>query len=300
MDPATLPAALRPPGADFDGPRFLDGNRATARDALVTIPLLGVVGAVYLWGLTTVVRQSVLAEATVSLLLPAVVLLGGQVRFRHRRLLQLFLIEAAFNGLAVASQVALRLDVPRAVYALGWAFLAWFVVQWGGFMLQARQRGNRAGLAIGTSLFVAIVAWFVTAPQVAPVGNADGTLAIFGADAPTTVRAVYVLWVFHLTFRGTRTAPLFRMQALQWASIGVALASDAFFHVRLLTAAHLFLLDLLLAYSSWPLVLGERFAVLPTRWHATLARLGPWIDRAVLVGLVGVFAAALRYGLDLR
>ena len=119
-------------------------------------------------------------------------------------------------------------------------------------------------------------------------------MLIWGAEAPWTVRGFYVFWVMGLQVNDTRTLPLFRQNAAQWVSVFVSLASGAFFHTRLMTACHLFVLDAVFAYSSWPIVLGERFAVLPERWQ-------DWLDGggAARLGQVSFVSAALVLGVGM-
>ena len=293
--------ALRPPDDAFQGPVFLAPNAATPRDAVVSVGLMVFLGSAYLWGLAELCRQSVAFEAALLLGLPALVVATGQLRFQHRRLFQIFCIEAVFNLLAVLSKLAIRYEQEALNTLLGAGFALWFAVQVGGFLVQHHRRGNRVGLVVSGLLAVTIGAWFATAPQLGSVLDAHGRLWIWGAEAPLAVRVQYGLWFVVLLFTATRTPPLFRMQALQLASLGVSYASGAFFHVRLLTACHLFLLDLLVALSSWPVVLGERFAVLPQRWHERLEAGAKMPILAVVVaGMAAVGLASLTLGLDLR
>lgn len=296
---APLRDPLTPPGADFDGPVFSAGNQATARDMVASVILLAAVSAVYLSAVVSAAQQSIAFEAALGIGLPLFVLLTGQVRFRHPRLLELMLIESVFNVLAVTSRLAHAHDLPGLDEACGWLLAAWFTVQIAGFLRGQWRRGCWSGVYLSALAAVVIGWWFLTAPQVGSVVDAQGRLLLWGSQEPLVVRLWYVVWALNLSINGTKTLPLVRQHVVQWVSIGVALASGAFFHTRLMTACHLFVLDLVLMYSCWPVVLGERTAVLPAAWHD---RLRAWSDRIAVsccIAGTGLVIAAMRWGLSL-
>ena len=140
---------LSPPDASFNGPVFADGNRATGRDVIVSSALLAAGSFVYLSALVSAAQQSIAFEAALGIGLPLLVLLTGQVRFHHPRVLELLFIESGFNVLAVTSRLAHSHGLTWLNEVCGGLFAVWFCVQAGGFLRGQWRKGSVAEPARG-------------------------------------------------------------------------------------------------------------------------------------------------------
>ena len=239
-------------------------DRAGVR-LLVSTFILAALAVVYQLGLVWVARASVGTEAAISLLLPLGCVVGGWVRFGTPRLLQLLAIESFFNLMAVATRLSLLMRWPTGALTHA-GFALFFVVQVGGFLLAQWKSRSRHGVLqslLGAGL---IVDWWWRARETYSAVDPAGRLLVWGTEAPLSVRLAYVIWVTNVLLVQTTRLPRLHQAVIQGASVGVALGSGEFFHVRLLTACHMFLLDLVFGYGKpRPGNASDDFAVLPER-----------------------------------
>ncbi|MEZ4321718.1 MAG: hypothetical protein R3F61_29860 [Myxococcota bacterium] len=107
------------------------------------------------------------------------------------------------------------------------------------------------------------------------------------------------MWLFNAAV-GDMNDVYPRAVVLHVLSVGISLASGEFFHARLLTASHLFVLDLLFGVTRMPSpFLPEDFVALPVatrRWFFDHVR--PGVIVAVTLGCAALLGAAAVLGLD--
>ena len=210
-----------------------------------TIALL----AVYQSALVLACRRSVWFEVALSVVVPAAVALSGRLRFVHPRVMQLALIETYFCVVAIATKLCASASVGVRA-AIGGLFAAFFVVQALGFVVAQRQRRSPHGVFQSAVLLGLVAHWWLGRASASGVIDADGRLLVFGVEAPLTVRVAYALWVSNVLLVQTRVLPRLEQAIVHGVSVAVALGSGEFFHARLLTACHLFVLDLAWGYTE--------------------------------------------------
>lgn len=217
--------------------------RAVAISAAVTV------AALYQWALMLVCRTGVVAEVVICVVFPAACALTGRLRHLDARVAQLVFIETYFCVAAIASK--LTVSASAAVRAtVGALFVGFFVMQCAGFIVAQRRRRSPHGVFQTLALVTLIAHWWWRRPDASAVVDASGRLLVFGVEAPLTVRLAYVLWVSNVLFVQTRTLPRLHQALVHVVSVALAFGSGEFFHGRLLTACHLFVLDLLFNYSE--------------------------------------------------
>ena len=172
----------------------------------------------YLSALVSAAQQSIAFEAALGIGLPLLVLLTGQVRFHHPRVLELLFIESGFNVLAVTSRLAHSHGLTWLNEVCGGLFAVWFCVQAGGFLRGQWRKGSRSGVWLSLLAIVLIGDWFLGAPQLGGAVDEQGQLLLWGSQAPLAVRVWYAIWVANILVNGTVTRPLIRQHIVQVVS----------------------------------------------------------------------------------
>jgi hypothetical protein len=215
-------------------------------------------------------------------------------------MIQLVLIESVFNLIAIIAKLASQQDLPSLNVVCGWAFGAWFLLQLGGFAIEQFRRRKFHGIVQSSIALLMMSWWFFSVSSVVNVVDDGGRLLLWGEQTPVAILIMYSVWACNVLLVDSLSLPLLRQATVQFVSIAVAIASGEFFHVRLLTACHLFVLDLVLGYSSDPAVVSPRFATLTGSWSRAYESWGQkWIARMTTAGVVAIFIAALIWGLNL-
>ncbi|MFO0563956.1 MAG: hypothetical protein U0269_38380 [Polyangiales bacterium] len=258
----------------------------------VALLALSVLSALYQWALVLACRRSVWAEVAIGLVFPAACALTGRLRFVDSRVAQLVFIETYFCVAAIASKLTVSASTTVTT-AVGALFVGFFVMQCAGFLVAQRRRRSPHGAFQTLVLFTLIAHWWWGRPVASGVVDSSGRLLVFGVEAPLTVRLAYVLWVSNVLLVQTRTLPRLHQALVHAVSVALAFGSGEFFHARLVTACHLFVLDLLVNYSEGRD--GARSAVVLS---PTLLRLHERYGRRALswiasIGIASIAAAQL-------
>ena len=124
---------------------------------------------------------------------------------------------------------------------------------------------------------------FSSSKYTANVIDSEGRLLVFGEDAPANVMLHYGFWLCGVLFvdyedfienSGT--------QATHFGSFIVSCLSGEFWHARLLTASHLFVLDAILYFRNGITVSGAPLAIMPRRVVETYRKWLPLINLMTL------------------
>jgi hypothetical protein len=274
---------------------------ATPAKTLTSMGVVAVVAFVYLVGLVALCRASLVAEAAISLAFPLWCIGSGWIRHPHPRLLQLLAIESFYNLLVVTGKTAIVWELPWLDRASAVGFTGFFVLQLGAFVaFQVKVRSPHGVLQSVTAALL-MGAWWLQSAQMSNAVDGSGRFLMWGGDAPLAVAAFYVVWVVNVMFVDSPTMPWLRVATIHVVSVLLALFSGEFFHVRVLTACHLFVLDLVFGFGmSAPEAFGRDFAVVPHVWQERF-RTGfqPALAWICTLGCLGILAASWVWGLDL-
>lgn len=264
------------------------GVRSAARLAASATAFVAVV-ALYQHALIALCRRSVLAEVAISLGIPSLFVLTRRLRFIDPRVAQLVFIETFFCVVAITTKLTAgsSASVQTAVGAL---FVGFFAMQAAGFVVAQTRRSSPHGVFQTLVLMAMIADWWLHRPNASGVIDPSGRLLVFGVEAPLTVRLGYVLWVSNVLFVQTRTLPRLHQALVHVVSVALAFGSGEFFHARLLTACHLFVLDLVFNYSEGSEARSS--LVLPPRVMRAFDAYG----RAALAWAASIAIAAVAVG----
>jgi len=279
---------------------FAWGPRSVSPQALLTsVTLTLAFASLYLHGVVAAARVHILFEVGVAVALPLALAWGGCFKVTNPRIVQLVWFESTYNLLAIVNQLALMAEAPDVARVLGYGFGGFFALQVYGFI--AFEIGDRRYLgAVASACLGGLIFWWL-ATAAAPEGAIDaaGRFLMWGEEAPLAIRVAYAVWVVNALACDLNDLHL-RLILIHAASVAVALGSGEFFHARLLTASHLFVLDLAFQFTRMPSpTLPEDFAHLPLRWRRWyFARLREPLTWLSVGGVVAITLGALLGGLD--
>src|SRR5262249_18042094 len=185
-------------------------------------------------------------------------------------------VETLFNVLCLWVKVSVPPGTAASTSLFDHLFAAFFVLQVGGFALSEWRMRRYDCLAASLCMGVGLAWWFLHGTGTTV--TASGQIHFWGGDAPVWLRWMYVSWVTGiLLLEQNRTFPKVTIQVVHLASVAVAFSSGEFFHARILSASHLFVLNFVFLYESrgWG---GEHFALLPTL--SRVIATGPSAERA--------------------
>lgn len=262
------------------------------KQTMIELILLFSFAILYFYFITLASRASLIFESLLCIGFPLLVHVYNQhIGHRiHYRILQLILIESTFMLFVILGKITIQHGSVSFNTLLGYGFRLLFPIQFIFFMLYQYKVKSYFGL-IRTALFlVLIVPWFSHTGLTSQMDH-TGRFFFAGIQAPDYIIAYYCCWVIGVPLVDSKTLPNFITACLHFASVLVALYSQEFFHVRLLTASHLFILDYLLSYSHPE---GKQFGVMNQRQFAKYNKhIKPLIDTLSLSVCTSIFIYAL-------
>ena len=263
----------------------------------------------YLYGVVATSRKHVVWEFGITMFLPSVTYAYFATRdamsVAPKRTGELIFIESGFNVLAVLTKTCVSYLGGVGNTTLYWLFAFFFFFQTVGFVRSEVLNKKPLSLSVlrSLSLFGGIIVQFwqfranALSDATANVVDAEGRFIVFGRDAPKTLAVHYVFWVTGVLFIDYQTMlPHSGIQAVHLASVTVALFSGEFWHARLLTASHLFVLDAILWVRGGFTVIEAPFATMPRNVYVLYRRLIPVINLITLVGCLACLLAELACG----
>ena len=209
--------------------------------------------------------------------------------------MQLIIIESLFMLFVILSKISIMNNYQKLHLLLGYGFRSLFVLQFLFFMLYQYTVKSYLGLIRTAMFLLLLIPWFST---VGLQGDIDsiGRFYFSGTLAPDYIILYYCFWVIGVPLVDSKTLPNLITASLHFSSVIVALVSLEFFHARLLTASHLFILDYLLSYSSPS---GKVFGVLnPKQFEQYNNHIKPCIDGLTLCLCGLVFIKSYGYYLQ--
>lgn len=277
----------------------LTGTDSTVKVWFVSSLVTFFLASTYLFGVVeAAARRSVLWEASISVALPIVTYAYFVTRdaasVAPKRTGELIFIESGFDVLAVLAKVSILYLDGWGNGLLFWGFALFFAVQTAGFLRSELHERKLASVLRSVSLFLHITLQWWWARQrayddhLANVVDADGRLLPFGSDASRMLIAHYAFWVAGVLYVDYRSMlPNSALQAVHAASVVVAAFSGEFWHARLLTASHLFVLDAILWFREGITVVEAPFCHMPQTAFVLYDQLIPLVNVVSFVGCAG-------------
>ena len=175
---------------------------------------------------------------------------------------RLILLETGFNMICIAAKVSNSLGMDHGM-VFSWMFVIFFIFQTGGFLISQTKKKKYKCLPCSIVMGIGLAYWFISTYPEKTIVTSNGEVQFWGSNAPVYLQIMYVFWVanvFLVEFR--QYLPKATMYAAHAATVIIALASNEFFHARVLTASHFFILSAMIPYKfiEWK---GHNFAVIP-------------------------------------
>ncbi|GAA3512726.1 hypothetical protein GCM10022393_28190 [Aquimarina addita] len=175
---------------------------------------------------------------------------------------RLILLETGFNIICIVAKVTNDLNIDWGEI-LNWMFVIFFIFQTGGFLISEFKKKKYKCLPSSIAMGIGIAYWYFNSAGEKTSITPDGEVQFWGSNAPLYLQIMYTFWVanvFLVEFR--QYLPKATMYLAHAATMVVALMSNEFFHARILTASHLFVLNAIFVYKDmdWN---GRHFAVVP-------------------------------------
>lgn len=240
----------------------------------------------YMEGVIALVRRSIWFQVGFVVGLP--IALGPFIDWREFITDRLFILESSFLVLILVTRTACHHGLgEQGRMWLRRLFGAWFFFQVGGFIFAQITKGTYVSAFISAVMGLGLVLFYRQTRGVAANEDDDGRVFIFGRGAPLEMQLMYLFWVLSVLFVEYNSyLPKVVVPAIHLISVGLAMREGDFFHIRIMTANHFFLLNYKLGYLYDKQMLGADFAVLP----ALLAGQG-FVSAVQAISVVGVVAA---------
>lgn len=242
-------------------------------------------------------KHSLLFETCLCLGLPFLIhvcntLMGKKINYR---VAQLIVIESLFMLFVIAGKISINYAYLNLNFMLGYGFRTLFLIQFSFFMMYQYKVKSYLGMVRTGMFLLLLIPWF---SQASLGSNMDATGRFFfsGVQAPDYIIVYYCFWVIGIPLVDSKTLPNFLTAALHISSVIMALISQEFFHARLLTASHLFVLDYLLSYSTphekqFGVLNQRQFIVYETKIKPIIDHLTFYACSIVLLVYLGSFAS---------
>jgi len=220
----------------------------------------------YCYGIVYFARIHVAAEALVSVVFLALALPWFRKEGEWVSRVRLMVLESLFNVIALLAKVFLLLGIATGSRLLDYLFAGFFVLQVLGFVVAQVRKRKFSVMPATASMAVGLTMWFLSGSGVRL--TPEGALQFWGGDAPVYLRWMYVFWVLGvLLVEYGSLLPKATVLLTHLASVAVAFNSGEFFHARILTASHFFVINSVFLFERKGFG-GENFASLP--WLASL------------------------------
>jgi hypothetical protein len=244
---------------------------------------------IYFYGITLLARTTVLFEIFLCLIIPALVFYINKYSKNGTaaRVMQLIIIETLYMLFVILSKISIYFNAAAINHLINSGFFSLFIIQFMFFMLYQFKVKSYFGF-LRTFMFLVLVFYWFHDVHLNSIIDAQGRFLMWGTEAPTYIILYYCFWVIGIPLVDSRTLPNFLSALFHFASVSIAVWSQEFFHVRLLTASHLFILDALFHFSDKNK--ENLFCVISTnQFEFYQKHIRKKIDYFILIGCMSIF-----------
>ncbi len=220
----------------------------------------------YCYGIIHFARIHVATEALISIVFVALALPWFRREGDWISRLRLMVLESLFNVIVLLAKVFLLLGIATDSPLLDYLFAGFFVLQVLGFAAAQIRKRKFSVMPATAAMAFGLTMWFLSGSGVRL--TPDGAFQFWGGDAPVYLRWMYVFWVLGiLLVEYGSLLPKATILLTHLASVAVAFNSGEFFHARILTASHFFIINSVFLFEKKGFG-GATYASLP--WLTTL------------------------------
>lgn len=239
---------------------------------LVTAFVVFVVAVFYLLGIVLAVRNNLAAEVFVAFLFPAICMAAKlDTKYSHPRIRELFFIESLYNLMVVLSKLAIQVHFSALHIVAQWGFLVFMLIQLGGFLRQVTLKRSVHGMIQTILGIITLLIWWWGIEDRTALVDDSGRFYMWGEETALSFRMIYSFWSLNLILADSMYLPKLIQVMVQLASLSLAWWSREWFHVRMLTASHLFFLDGLFGHYGID-VGGKDFCIIPEKYQEVYDR----------------------------
>jgi len=250
---------------------------------------------VYCYGIVHFARIHVAAEALISVAFVALAVPWFRREGEWISRVRLMVVESLFNVIALLAKVFLLLGIATDSPLMDNLFAGFFVLQVLGFVASQIRKRKFSIMPATAAMGAGLTMWFLSGSGVRL--TADGALQFWGGDAPIYLRWMYIFWVLGvLLVEYGSLLPKATILLTHLASVAVAFNSGEFFHARILTASHFFIINSVFLFEKKGFG-GETFASMPwlssltsksddDRWKSALVS---WVVNIACVGTLALW-----------
>ena len=278
------------------------------KDWTASCVVVCLVGVVYLNGVIQFARANVLAEAIIAFFFPFLGWIFYSTRQPHQfenasyRQKELIIIESIFNLLVVFLKYNLKFGFLENKNVADSLFVLFFSLQTFGFLRSEARSKRPICFLRSITLFIGIILQFllgkanidnnsVGSKSMESLITSDGRFLVFGFDAPNNLKLHYGFWLLGVLYIDySHMLPHAALHLLHFCSYVLAVLSGEFWHVRLLTASHLFVIDAVLWLRAGITVAETPIARIPKAVLNLYAKYLPFVN---LFSLFGCLACVL-------
>lgn len=256
--------------------------------------------SIYLYFIYALTRNNLWLEIAVSIVFPATFFVLNKAPHFKTRVKQLFYIESSFNILAILSMTAIILSIEFGHTLLAIGFVVFFITQILGFVFYQIKRKKFTSVFLTLVLFGFILSWFFSLNNdFYSIMDSQGRFLMWGVDAPLSVKIMYTIWALNPMFVDSKFLPKITQATVHIPSIVLSWWSGEFFHIRLLTACHLFMLDGIIGYAK-PEFLGRNFCYIPKHYQLFFTKtVQPTIQYGGVLIAIALIISSWIWGLNL-
>ena len=193
------------------------------------------------------VQKSVYNEIFISLLFPLLALPFFNKNYLTSDIKRLLVLETFFNLVCITLKLNAFFKIEMLVFDI--VFATFFIFQSGGFLLSLLSKKAYYNLVPTIALTIGLFIYYLNGTGTVLSSNHE--VLIFGYNAPVALQLIYSCWLVGVLLIDNKLLlPKVTVVVVHLASFIVAFHSNEFFHARIVTACHLFILNAIFVYKS--------------------------------------------------
>ncbi|MFK7003847.1 hypothetical protein ACIPCA_09650 [Flavobacterium covae] len=214
---------------------------------LYTTSLFFLLSLLYCFFIQYLIQKSVYNEIIISLLFPLLAIPFFNKENLTSDIKRLLILETFFNLICITLKLNTSLKIEMIIFDI--VFAVFFFFQSGGFLLSLLTKKTYYNLIPTIALTIGLFIYYFR--STGTILSPDNKILIYGYDAPLELQFIYGSWLIGVLLIDNKfLLPKATVLMVHLASFIVAFKANEFFHSRITTACHLFVLNSIFVYKS--------------------------------------------------
>ncbi|MFK7001289.1 hypothetical protein V3468_09280 [Flavobacterium oreochromis] len=214
---------------------------------IYTTLLFFLISILYCFSIQYMIQKSVYSEILISLLFPLLAIPFFNKENLTSDIKRLLILETFFNIICITLKLNTFLNIEIIVFDI--VFAVFFFFQSGGFLLSLLVKKTYSNLIPTIALTTGLFIYYFR--STGTILSPDNRVLMYGYDAPIELQFIYFSWLVGvLLIDNKMLLPKVTVLMAHLASFIIAFQSNEFFHSRIATACHLFVLNSVFVYKS--------------------------------------------------